>query len=93
MSTQVLNNAGAAVAVKFFGGQARGLCLEVFLPKNLMKDCGKMPVHEDNSPNHIRSLSSYIAAVSERGGTIIYREPGVHGPLSQVDRINGNRPR
>lgn len=94
MSTAILTPAGQAIAVKFYGGQARGLCLEVFIPKNLMKDVGTKMVHEVNSPNYTRPLRDYIAEVENRGGTIIFREPGIHGASSQVDQYScGRHPR
>jgi hypothetical protein len=87
MSTEIVNAAGKTVATKFFGGPVRGLCIEVLLPRNLMKDVGGMIVGEAHS-SVTMTLAGYIAEVEKRGGTAIYREPGIHGASSKIDIFN-----
>lgn len=84
MSTQIINAAGRTVATKFFGGKDLGLRLDVFLPKNLMKDVGGMIVSEAPSDTVKMTLADYISEVENRGGTAIYREPGVHGAAKKI---------
>lgn len=79
MSTNLINDAGETVAVRFFGGAARGPMVTVNMPETVAVANGGMPVREEVVGDGDTTLAAWISDMAAQGRTIQYG--GAASPL------------
>lgn len=80
MSTTLINDAGDVIALRFYGGSARGPLIDVAMPKSIAEMVSLMPVAEETSPDLRTTLGLWIADQVTAGYTVRYGT-GVLDPM------------
>jgi hypothetical protein len=79
MSTSLINDANETVAVRFFGGAARGPMVTVNMPESVARSNGDMRVREENADGDPTTLGAWISDMISDGRLIQYG--GAASPL------------
>lgn len=84
MSTELENDKGDTVAIRFFGGKDRGMLVDVLMPESVAALVGTMRVSEETTPELQTTFAEWIDDMQNKGFRIRYdREVRLEQPSSR----------